>query len=113
MSRLTSTPNSIDAFANMIREQFPQAIQNGTRNEVYQVEDRELVAWTENREAAFEIFLSNGASYQIMIKQIAEAEEHWCEACDEPRHDDEVNSDGLCHACQDALEHSAEREGAV
>lgn len=104
MSNYNNDQNSIDAFADMIRDQFPEMIHRATGGEVEQVEDRELMAWTANREAAFEIFLSNSASYQIIIKQIHQALQEACSACGGTFHDDELGEiDGnlVCWRCQE------------
>ncbi len=98
MSMDVANQNDTDAFADMIRSALPELIRTGTAGEVEQNEDRELMAWTANREAAFEIFLSNGASYQFTLRQTSAAIAE-CRQCNAPFHDDELDGHGRCPHC--------------
>jgi hypothetical protein len=101
MSTYTTTPNDIDAFADLLRSALPGVITQGTAGAVEQCEDRDLLAWSAGGEAAFEIDLSNGASYQITLRQTAPAE-HVCPVCEQFVHDDDERHDGSCPACHEA-----------
>ncbi len=98
-----STPNDIDAFADMIRSALPEVIATATEQEIEQVEDRELVAWTAAGEAAFEIDVSNDCSVQFTIKQTRQAKTP-CAGCNEQLCEDELNDEVLCPQCAENRE---------
>lgn len=96
MSTYVTNPNDIEAFTDLVREGLPALIEGGTQGGVFQTEDRELLAWTANREAAFEIFLSNGVSYRFRVQQVGESDEAGCTACGELMPINELNGHGCC-----------------
>lgn len=103
MHAYPSTPNDIDAFADMIRSALPDVIATATEQEIEQVEDRELVALTVAGEAAFEIDMSNGSSFQFTITQTRQATTS-CEGCNEHLCEDELNDEALCPRCAENRE---------
>ncbi len=95
-------PNDISAFANMVRDAFPDVIDQGSGGSVAQRTDESLVTYIAE---AFQIYLSNGASYQITIKQVIQAEESEfnCMNCYELFERCVLEPDGFCPACRDEV----------
>jgi len=101
MSTYKHESDDIAAFTQMIRAGMPALIEQGTRGDVVQTADRDLLPQTANGEAAFAIVLSNGVSYRVRVQQIGEAEdeEAGCRRCGTVTPIDELDGEGACADC--------------
>lgn len=83
MNDYPQNPNSVEAFGEALREQFPGLIDIAFEGAVNQTQDETLVQWNGY---GFRVHLDNGASFNVILQQVDYA--------DEPEDDeDEYNED--------------------
>lgn len=94
-------PNDTSRFVEWLREGIPTLIAQHTEGQVVQTAHRDLLPRMATGDAAFAVYLSDGAAYRIRVQQIGEGEieEIGCQQCGEllPAH--ELDEQGSCRGC--------------